>query len=112
MNAELKAKWIKALRSGKYKQGTGYLKREDLDDRTKTTHCCLGVLCEITDVSKHDSYGGVYSFGGPDAMAGATTYLPDEIKGEISSEQQKTLATMNDEGSSFEQIAEYIEKNL
>lgn len=34
--------WIKALRSGEYKQGfDGFLR--DIDDR----YCCLGVACEI-----------------------------------------------------------------
>lgn len=40
MNPEIKAKWIAALRSGKYKQGTGQLKQED-------RFCCLGVLCDL-----------------------------------------------------------------
>lgn len=34
-------KWVKALRSGKYKQGKSFLKRED------GTYCCLGVLTEV-----------------------------------------------------------------
>lgn len=41
MNKEVKAKWLKALRSGKYKQGDSYLRRKD------GTYCCLGVLCDI-----------------------------------------------------------------
>lgn len=44
MNPEIKAMWVKALRSGDYYQGTDYLavKREGFAE-----HCCLGVLCEI-----------------------------------------------------------------
>ncbi len=34
-------KWVKALRSGKYKQGRGAL-------QSKKGYCCLGVLCKIT----------------------------------------------------------------
>ena len=37
-------KWIKALKSGKYEQGLGCMKR-DRDGRV--THCPLGVLCEL-----------------------------------------------------------------
>lgn len=37
---EFKAKWVEALRSGKYKQVTGRLHK-------KTGFCCLGVACEI-----------------------------------------------------------------
>lgn len=40
MNPEIKAKWLKALRSGEYKQGWGRLHSFD-------TFCCLGVLCEL-----------------------------------------------------------------
>lgn len=41
MNKQIAKKWIKALRSGEYKQGqTGRLKSD-------TGYCCLGVLCEI-----------------------------------------------------------------
>jgi hypothetical protein len=36
-------RWVKALRSGKYKQGTGHLKR-------RSGYCCLGVLCELRGV--------------------------------------------------------------
>ena len=38
MTKAQKAKWIKALRSGKYKQGRAYLY-----SATANTYCCLGV---------------------------------------------------------------------
>lgn len=41
MNKNAK-KWIKALRSGKYTQGTGKL-------RDKDKFCCLGVACDLYD---------------------------------------------------------------
>jgi len=41
MNKRIKTKWIKALRSGKYKQGTGRLKTND------GGFCCLGVLSDL-----------------------------------------------------------------
>lgn len=40
MNKEIKAKWIQALRSGKYKQAIGSLRKPD-------GFCCLGVLCDL-----------------------------------------------------------------
>ena len=43
MNPEVKTKWLEALRSGKYKQGTGKLRSTD------DTFCCLGVLCDIAE---------------------------------------------------------------
>ena len=39
-NKQSIAKWCKALRSGKYKQGKGSL-------QSKKGHCCLGVACEL-----------------------------------------------------------------
>ena len=40
MDPKIKAWWLEALRSGEYKQGTGYLRRSD-------KFCCLGVLCNL-----------------------------------------------------------------
>ena len=44
MNQEIKAKWIAALRSGKYKQGEGCL------NDGHGGFCCLGVLCDVQGV--------------------------------------------------------------
>ena len=41
MNPLIKAKWVSALRSGEFKQGTMQLRT--LDDK----YCCLGVLCAL-----------------------------------------------------------------
>lgn len=41
MNENAK-KWVAALRSGKYKQGTAVL-----HNVTRGTHCCLGVACDL-----------------------------------------------------------------
>jgi len=40
MNADVKALWVAALRSGDYTQAKRYLRPHD-------GHCCLGVLCEV-----------------------------------------------------------------
>lgn len=40
MNPQIKERWLKALRSGEYKQGKGQLKCGD-------EFCCLGVLSDI-----------------------------------------------------------------
>lgn len=40
MNAEIKQKWVEALRSGKYQQGRNRLKSGE-------SYCCLGVLCDV-----------------------------------------------------------------
>lgn len=51
MDAELKAKWLDALRSGRYIRGTGQL-RETVDGVTR--HCALGVLAEEAGVLHSD----------------------------------------------------------
>lgn len=43
MKADIKAQWVKDLRSGEFEQGHGLLERVDSDG--KSTFCCLGVLC-------------------------------------------------------------------
>ena len=40
MNPEIKQKWVDALRSGKYDQGSEKL-------RSHQGYCCLGVLCDL-----------------------------------------------------------------
>ena len=86
MDKELKEKWVAALRSGDYGQTTGCL----VDGRG---HCCLGVLCEVAGFGLH-FWTELLSRGGPPART------------------QRELALMNDNGKSFEQIADWIEENL
>lgn len=45
MKQNIMKKWVKALRSGKYKQGYGTLKQ--YNGFEEVYHCCLGVLCEL-----------------------------------------------------------------
>jgi hypothetical protein len=45
MDKKIKARWVKALRSGEYKQGTGYLAKKRGSEARR--YCCLGVLCEL-----------------------------------------------------------------
>ena len=40
MDPQIRARWVAALRSGKYEQGREYLHRDG-------KLCCLGVLCEL-----------------------------------------------------------------
>jgi len=47
MNSEIKEKWVTALRSGKYQQGTDFLRAND-------QYCCLGVLCDLY-AKEHDT---------------------------------------------------------
>lgn len=109
MNPNYKRAWIDALRSGEYTQGTTYLKRYWEKSGT-TTHCCLGVLCVVGKVKQHkpDSLGRV-------AFDGDNVHLTKALAKKFGLDQsvQEELMTMNDQdGKSFAEIADYIEKNL
>jgi hypothetical protein len=56
--ADIKAKWLEALRSGRYKQGRTYLRNADNE------FCCLGVLCDIIDPTRWEllSQGKAYKW--------------------------------------------------
>lgn len=132
MNNEIKELWVKALRSGKYKQGSSIL------HSTKTEiheYCCLGVLCELASAEiKIQKYNnGFKTF-----YDGQHCYLPDSVLQWIgwslkdpsiiisnpTEEEQKIfgykaekyithLSTLNDYYKlNFEQIADLIEKYL
>lgn len=102
MNPELKAKWVEALRSGKYKQAQGKLRTHEGD-----AHCCLGVLCEVMGLEPR---GPGYFM--PD-KALRTVGLNKSVPGLGSrGVTQAYLITMNDSGAPFSEIADWIEANL
>lgn len=122
MKDKVKKLWVKALKSGKYKQAKNYLCTGD-------KHCCLGVLCELynkemkknnkktlgkllIDVETNRRPKKVVQFGKdvsvlPKAvqkwagMKTAVGYLPNH----------RHLADLNDCGVKFKEIAEIIEIN-
>lgn len=113
MDSELKAKWVEALRSGKYKQGKDKLRT--IDDR----FCCLGTLCDVIDSSKWvkelNCLGieyWVYRIG-EDPSEFNSSLLPFKMENELGLESHVgRLVADNDAGVSFEHIAKYIEKNV
>lgn len=91
MDTELKAKWVKALRSGEFTQGVGKFERDG-------KYCCLGVLCVVAGEPTVSSDVGV---------AGNWLFAKDAI-----GEARNDLAFKNDNGWSFPEIADYIENTL
>lgn len=106
MNPDIKAKWVAALRSGTFVQGKEHLKRESTGG---ATFCCLGVLCEVAGVALIKSITDYYTEDNP-----MSAYLGVKAMKAIglSPAEQDTLARMNDEGTPFSVIADYIEVNL
>lgn len=103
MQKSVKKKWLKALRSGEYKQGSGQLRSDD-------RYCCLGVLCDITGHLKPRSFDWMNDFPDMDYRCNDDDAIR-EFKG-LSAATQKTLAHLNDNGSSFKEIAAYISRNV
>lgn len=119
MNPDIKTRWVEALRSGQYKQGTGYLRvRSEPHDR----FCCLGVLCALAETDEIIALEGngedrCYSYGNRFAglpnpvieWAGLRTDHGDPV---VIEESRMTLAVHNDTGRSFVEIADAIEAQL
>lgn len=117
MKKKIAEKWVKALRSGKYKQAIGKLKS------VTGGYCCLGVLCNISKKGKWKKMKNEHCL----SYLGASGYLPEEVTkwaemksltGDYFSSptykkglMRKRLSYQNDVGKSFKEIADIIEKN-
>jgi hypothetical protein len=112
LDPELKAKWLDALRSGKYKQGQAVLRTSE------ECFCCLGVLGDIaaptlwatTITSENEAHISCYAF----ASLHDNEMLREEWLADhgLTIDQAVNLASMNDCGKSFAEIADFIEANL
>lgn len=118
MNPEVKALWVKALRSRKYKQGQHYLVQGAEGNRQ---HCCMGVLCEIAPegltelIGTHLTEIMGYRTTRPDGRAKAISFPPVAVAAwaDLDRDAQGVLANMNDSGKAgFRKIATWIEGNL
>lgn len=119
MNRNAK-KWVAALRSGKYKRGTGQLAIFANRQQSRIKYCCLGVACELAHqagiVSKEVSPCGRLVYAGNDS------YLPPVVRDWLGLKDKEggygphkpwietTLARLNDAGKTFTYIADVIEK--
>jgi hypothetical protein len=131
MNQEIKAQWVERLRSGEIEQTAGKLGTKD------GKRCCLGVLCDlaaeagVVKTEPNDIGYLVYldsdedEFGEQSVLplsvqkwAGITQVNPwvkllavDEGTGEPY-EANDTLASLNDAGRTFPEIADIIDAQL
>lgn len=106
MNVELKAKWVEALRSGKYKQGKNHLRNKD------DTFCCLGVLCDIVNETKWKPYANDYYYY-DEGLSLSSATIPPKLRKEVGldSYMQYKAMRMNDRGCPFTKIADMIERD-
>ncbi len=130
MDTTIKAEWLAALRSGKYQQTKGSL-------RNGNRFCCLGVLCDVVNPKNwrdDDSYLDqdnvlpgtiVENFDIYDVNP--VVHVTEEEKQLVLarsademlthdklslSENRQRLASLNDYGLSFTEIANIIEREL
>lgn len=90
-----RARWVAALRSGKYKQGMG-----KLYIHAENSYCCLGVACKVARVPSDKILGGFL----------LSYFLPISYRLGLTVTQEKDLVDLNDRyKKSFEEIADYIE---
>ena len=135
MNPEVKQKWIDALRSGDYEQGSEKL-------RSVSGYCCLGVLCDIYS-REHDTQ---WEFRGYDELSdetnphpmdywyfdGHSEFLPESVMnwaglkthnpsvrvdiednfGDDNSFYTDEIANVNDSGYTFNDLSKIIEQQL
>lgn len=129
MNPEIKAEWIQELRSNKFKQTHGTLRKRVGEG--EYNHCCLGVLGEIAIRHGQARWGllGLIPAGGDEAYSGV---LPDEVaewaglkdpRGALPFKfhpkikanmnvGEACLTHLNDSNVPFEEIADIIERYL
>ena len=115
MKKEIADKWVKALRSGSYRQTQSYL---SVKENGKYKYCCLGVLCQIAlkegVVKEYNTkcFAKIYD--------NCDTALPTTVKHWAGMKTDlgfvdgaaSSLAYLNDRiGYKFSEIADHIEKN-
>jgi hypothetical protein len=127
MRKTVKQKWVKALRSGRYKQARGTLGRQLTNDQR--SFCCLGVLCDL-HAKEHNLQFSLRNETGKRPVLsyfGEECLLPKEvinwaglkkgnplIKGRLTQGGDvQSLAGLNDGLKlGFKEIAKAIEKDL
>lgn len=106
---QLQQDWIKALRSGEYKQSAGFLK-------TGHGFCCLGVLCDVSGYGEWQPYdeGGIEKYSTVIDHA-AISYPPSVVSRDagLNTDLESDLSFMNDhEFKTFGEIADFLEERF
>ena len=103
MDKAFKALWIEALRSGEYEQTRDIL-------RDEKGYCCFGVAANLLCPFgwERTPYGWQWIAACNQETLGSIT----TEKFGVSYRQRVSLKNMNDDGITFDQIADWIELNL
>jgi hypothetical protein len=109
MNPKLKARWVEALRSGDYKQGTKFLRTNE------GAYCCLGVLNMVDKGCLAKDRGS--SYPGDRGVKGLSANVEDILvhandKGKNSYKTTSKYGFTKFKSFTFKGIANWIERNL
>jgi hypothetical protein len=105
-------KWVTVLRSGKYTQTEGILY-----DPEEKSFCCLGVACAMNYPlhrlkNKYGNFATVIDKTSEDLQVDFKK-IPKELKGPATKNALVAeLTEINDNGYSFDTIADWLEKNV
>lgn len=106
---ELYRRWIRALRSGEFKQGRNALQN------LSGGFCCLGVACAVSAEHGHNlsRYEVIQLAGDPGLIVNGGLQRRLGFDSWMFPLNQGELANMNDvDKKSFDQIADYIEEKV
>ena len=125
IKADVKAKWLKALRSGEYKQIKSELHNSFCGEYcNEEGYCCLGVLTDIylkehklnwgdKDASEiYIKQSDGYLHSPVSEWAGIDSDNPMVVVKTGCGEMHRSLTDLNDSGSTFNEIADLIEPQL
>ena len=112
MNEQVKEKWLSSLRSGDYKQTKNYL-------HTDNGFCCLGVLCDLYGKEHNvewnlveDEDHNYYRFQNHPASLPFSVMEWAGVESHNPSIPGTSLVGLNDNGSTFNEIADFIEEHF
>lgn len=111
LDPKFKKKWTDALRSGDYTQGQHGL---CLVSEEGAAYCCLGIAYELTygeDSWVEDTWrtlDGSYWLRAASVNDDTSLFTPEGL----TPKQADDLAEMNDEGKTFNELADYIDENF
>ena len=118
MNSQIKEKWIDALLSGEYEQTQGNLYEPGVG------YCCLGVLTDLYLKEKGLEWDTNCTFlSGWGSVDDEYEFLPDCVRDwaglkdnrgtyDDDTEEALALTDLNDNGNTFDYIAEVIDSNF
>lgn len=108
MDPKVKARWVAALRSDKYKQTKGKLEKLNRQGEY-VGNCCLGVLCRIQKIKPRILINGDFAFDNNEVTLSMN--LRDKFG--LQYLDVRELIKLNDHSPlGFHKIADFIERNV